>query len=612
MRDVRIQKAQREPLFEGEPKTLGELFRQAVTKHSKPDALNYKSGGEWKKISSAEMISRAEKIALGLYSIGIRKGDRVAILAANSPEWTLTDAGCQIAGFIDVPIYTTLAANSVRYILNDAEVRVLFLQDKEAYERISNILGECATVEKLVFFRADGVNLENAMTLAELEKLGEKIQAENPDLIKSLEETVQPDDVATLIYTSGTTGEPKGVMLSHSNILSNVIDAVANIDVSEDDIPLSVLPLSHVFERSAMYTYIFNGMSVHYAEALEKVPDNLKEVRPTVFVGVPRIFEKVYLKAKEKAASEGSLKIKIFDWAIRIAKEYALKREFREPIPTLLQIKHAIADKLVFSKFRDFFGGRLKYCITGGAALSDEIYLIFNGAGVKILQGYGLTETSPVISTNTPSECKLGTVGKPIRNVQVRIAADGEIEVFGPNVMLGYYKKPEATREAFTEDGWFKTGDIGELDSEGYLKVTDRKKELFKTSGGKYIAPAPIEQRIKGSMYVNQVVVIGNERKFPAALIVPNFDALRNYAKSHGIVARTNAELCQNEKILEFLQSEVDSLTSDLSKYERIKKIALLENEFTIEGGELTPTLKIKRRVIDEKYRNVIEQIYRE
>lgn len=605
------QRVERIPLFDGEPRTLGELFRQAVERHPKFDALNYKYDGEWRKISSSEMISRAENIALGLYSLGIRKGDRVAILAPNSPNWTLTDAGVQLVGIIDVPIYTTLAPGYVKYILNDAGVRVLFLEDKDFYDRIAEILSECPTLEKLIFFNKSGINIENAFSLSELEERGCKLKNDSK-LLKTLEEAVNPKDVATLIYTSGTTGEPKGVMLSHSNIVSNVIDAIEKFPISGEDKPLSVLPLSHVFERSAMYTYIFNGMSVYYAESIEKVPDNLHEVKPTIFVGVPRIFEKVYLKAKEKAAQGGKLKERIFDWAISVGKEYALKKEFREKISFFLKLKHLMADKLVFSKFRDFFGGRLRYCITGGAALSDEIYLIFNGANVRIMQGYGLTETSPVISTNNPSEYKIGTVGRPIRNVKVRIADDGEIEVLGPNVMIGYYNKPEATREVFTEDGWFKTGDIGEIDEEGFLKITDRKKELFKTSGGKYIAPAPIEQRIKGSVYVNQVVLVGSERKFPAALIVPNFDALRNYAKSNGIKAETNKELCHNPEIIKFIKSQVDALTSDLSQYEKVKKIALLENEFTVEGGELTPTLKIKRRVIDEKYKSIIEEIYRE
>ncbi len=600
------------PLLPNEPQTLAELFRQNAEKHPRTDTLNFKKDGEWHSISSEEVIERAENIALGLYSIGVRKGDRIALLAANSPEWTLTDAGCQFAGIIDVPIYTTLADNSVCYITNDAGARVFFLEDKKNFERIGGIFPECKTIEKLIFFNADGIEEENAMSLAELEISGAKLKKEQPELLKEIAQAIEPNDVATLIYTSGTTGEPKGVMLSHANILSNVIDAGENFSFSESDIPLSVLPLSHVFERSGMYLYLFNGMAVHYAESIEKVPENLREVRPTIFVGVPRLFEKVYAKGKLKAANASPTKEKIFDWAIEIGKQYALKKERGEPISFFLGVKHSIADKLVFSKFREAFGGRLRFCITGGAALSNDIFLIFNGAGVKIMQGYGLTETSPVITSSNPINVKLGTVGKPIRNVQIRFASDGEIETQSPGVLLGYYNKPDATREVFTEDGWFKTGDIGELDEDGFLKITDRKKELFKTSGGKYIAPSPIEQLIKGSRYVSQVVLIGNDRKFPAALIVPNFDQLETYAKTEHLNIKSPQEFCGHPKIVELLEKQVSAMTEELSKYERVKKIALLEEELTVEGGELTPTLKVKRRIVTEKYKDVIDKIYAE
>jgi long-chain acyl-CoA synthetase len=609
IKDVR-RKVQRIPLFADEPQTLAELFLQAAAKHPREDALNYKKDGEWLAISSAEMIARAENIALGLYALGVRRGMRAALIAANSPEWTLTDAGCQFAGVIDVPVYTTLAAGSVCYIANDSGAKILFLQNRETFERVAGILPECTTIEKLVFFDLEGVEAENAMSLAELENSGARLKSERPELIKELTAQIKPDDVATLIYTSGTTGEPKGVMLSHQNIISNVIDAGEKYSFSEKDKPLSVLPLSHVFERTGMYLYIFNGMGVHYAESIEKAPDNLREVRPTIFVGVPRIFEKVYARAKEKSASESRLKEKIFDWAINVGKEYARRVEHKEPIPRLLAVKHSIADRLVFSKFREFFGGNLRSCITGGAALSDDIYYIFTGAGVPIMQGYGLTETSPVISSNNPMFARVGTVGKPLRNNEVRIAADGEIEASGPGVMLGYYNKPEATRDAFTEDGWFKTGDIGRLDEDGFLIITDRKKELFKTSGGKYIAPAPIEQMIKASRFVNQVVLVGNERKFPAALIVPNFEALAHYAQIKNLDIKTPAEFCRHPRVIDLFERQVAALTKDLSQYEKVKKIALLEKELTVEGGELTPTLKVKRRVVDEKYRDVIERIY--
>jgi long-chain acyl-CoA synthetase len=583
---------------------------KSAEKYNRADALNYKRDGVWQKISSAEMISRAENIALGLYDLGIGKGDRIALLAANSPEWTLTDAGCQMSGVIDVPIYTTLASNAVSYIINDAGAKIFFLQNAETFERVKEILPECKTLQKLVFFEAEDSLPENAILLEDLEKTGAKIKGENPELIKTLTNAIEPGDVATLIYTSGTTGEPKGVMLSHANLVANIINAGANFSFSAKDVPISVLPLSHVFERSGMYLYIHSGMAVHYAESIDKAADNLLEVRPTIFVGVPRIFEKAYARAKVKAARDSRFKEKLFDWAIDIGKTYAYKLEYKQPIPRLLAAKHSLADYIVFSKFREFFGGRLRFCITGGAALSDEIALIFTGAGVQIMQGYGLTETAPVVSTNTPMASRLGSVGKPIHNVEARVAEDGEIEVSGANVMLGYYNKEAATREVFTEDGWFKTGDIGRIDKDGFLIITDRKKELFKTSGGKYIAPSPIEQLIKGSRFVNQIVLVGSERKFPAALIVPNFEQLENYAKHKNLDIKTPAEFCSHPRIINLFERQIAELTRNLSPFEQVKKIALLENEFTVEGGELTPTLKIKRRVIDEKYRHIIEKIY--
>ena len=516
------------PLTSDEPKTLPELFLRSVSKYDLPDALNYKVGGEWKAISSADMVEQVENIALGLYSLGLRKGDRVAILAANSPNWTLADAGCQFAGLIDVPIYTTLAPDTVRYIIDDSETRVIFLQDAETYTRLLPSLADCGSLEKFVLFDSTGLDGEKVITFEKLEEMGANLRHEQPHLSAELQKSVSCDDIATLIYTSGTTGEPKGVILTHANLISNVIDASENYTFTGVDISLSVLPLSHVFERTGMYVYIMCGMRVFYAESIDKVPDNLKEVRPTIFIGVPRIFEKVFERARLKAAQAGRINEVIFDWAIDVAKEYATLQEAGQPIPMPLMAKHGVADAVVFSKLREFFGGRLRFCITGGAALPDEIYLIFTGAGILIMQGYGLTETSPVISSNNPSAVRVGTVGKPIRNVQVRIAADGEIEVNGPGVMTGYYHKEEATYEAFTEDGWFKTGDIGHLDADGFLCITDRKKELFKTSGGKYIAPSPIEQMLRASRFVNQAILVGNERKFPAALIVPNFEMLES------------------------------------------------------------------------------------
>lgn len=594
-----------------EPTTLPELFERAAKEYALPDALNYKSDGEWKPISSAEIVERAENIALGLFSLGLRKGDRIAILAPNSPDWTLTDAGCQFAGVVDVPIYTTLSPDAVRYIIDDSAARILFLNDREVYNRIQETLADCASLEKFVLFDASGIDEDKVTSLDELVQTGAELREQDSNLANELKTAVGSHDIATLIYTSGTTGEPKGVMLTHANLISNVLDAGEKYAFNGLDTSLSVLPLSHVFERTGMYVYIRYGMRVHYAESIEKVPENLKEVRPTIFIGVPRIFEKVFERARFTASQAGRVNEMIFDWAIDVAKEYALAQGDGQPVSISLAAKHSVADKIVYSKLRDFFGGRLRFCITGGAALPDEIFLIFTGAGISIMQGYGLTETSPVISSNNPAAVKVGTVGKPIRNVSVRIADDGEIEVRGPGVMQGYYHKPEATKEVFTEDGWFKTGDIGHLDDEGYLVITDRKKELFKTSGGKYIAPSPIEQMLRASRFISQAVLIGNERKFPAALIVPNFEMLESYARLKELDIKTSEEFCRHPRILDLFTRQIEKTTVNLAQFEKIKKFVLLEYELTIENGELTPTLKVKRRVIEEKYRSVIDEIYR-
>ena len=599
------------PLLAVEPATLGELFVHAA-RHDRVDALNYKASGEWRSISSAEMLERAGNIALALYTAGLRAGDRAAIFAANSPLWTLADAGCQLAGIVDVPIYTTLAPKTISFILKNSGTRTLFIQDREAYDRIAAILPECNSVEKIVFFEGGGQGAVNGVSIGEFELSGAEARVRRPEIFDEISSAAKASDVATLIYTSGTTGEPKGVMLTHSNIVSNVIDAGEKYTFSPADIPLSVLPLSHIFERSAMYLYILNGMAVHYAESVDRAPDNLREVRPTIFVGVPRIFEKVYAKAKLRAAQAGGIKEKIFDWAIETAMDFARQNEKKMAAPLSLTLKHFVADRLVYTELRKFFGGRLRSCICGGAALPDDIYLIFTGAGIPIMQGYGLTETSPVISSNNPLDVKLGTVGKPIRNFKVRIAGDGEIEALGPGVMLGYYNNETATDEAFTDDGWFRTGDIGHLDDDGFLVITDRKKELFKTSGGKYIAPSPIEQMIRSSRFVSQAVLVGNERKFAAALIVPNFEMLESYAKHKGFDVETPAQFCRDPRIIDLIERQIAAATHGLAQYESVKKIALLENELTVDGGELTPTLKVKRRVVDQKYSVIIDRMYNE
>ncbi|HEY0375353.1 MAG TPA: long-chain fatty acid--CoA ligase [Pyrinomonadaceae bacterium] len=604
--------AARVPLRADEPATLVEMFERTVRLRPKPDALNYKRDGAWQSLSSEEMLARARAVALGLYSLGLGRGDRVGLLSENCPAWTIADAGCLFSGAIDVPVYPTLTPPQVAYILKDSGARVLFVQNWAKYEQVREALAGCPALEHIVFFDAGGAADESALTLAKLEERGREFGNERPELAQEMGRAVRPDDLATIIYTSGTTGEPKGVMLTHSNITSNVIDCSDHLEFGSTDVVLSVLPLSHVYERTGMYMYIHHGMSVYYAESLEKVGDNLREVRPTVVLCVPRLLEKIYARVKDRAAEAGRAKYSMLMWAISVGKLYAQHVSNRRRVPPVLALKHRLADRLVFGKWRAAMGGRIRVMASGGAALSEEIALIYNGAGLPVVQGYGLTETSPVISAGMLEDNRVGTVGRPIRNVEVRIASDGEIEVRGPNVMRGYYNKPKETAEVFTADGWFRTGDMGTLDADGFLRITDRKKELFKTSGGKYVAPQPIEQLIKGSRFVNQVVLIGNGRKFPAALIVPDWEQLRSYAELKGIEARTPAEFCKHPRVVNLFERQVAALTPDLAQFERVKKIALLENELTIEGDEMTPTLKVKRRVVDEKYRDVIDRLYAE
>ena len=602
----------RAPLAAAEPTTLVEVFERVAQAHPKPNTLNYKKGGQWIPISSDEMLARIGRIAAGLYSIGVRHGDRVALLSESRVEWTLTDAGCQFAGAIDVPIYPTLMPPQVRYIVQDSGARVLVINNHEKFLQLQEILKECRAIEHIIFFDEAGVTPADGLTLAELEKRGRALTEQQPDLVDDLARQTHRDELATIIYTSGTTGEPKGVMLTHANLVSNLVDSAGHFSFGQADSALSVLPLSHVFERTAMYMYLHHGMAVYFGESIDQIGPNLREVHPTIFVGVPRIFEKIYARVKENSAAKGKLNLAMLNWAVSVGREQARFAVNHQRVPLWLALKHKLASLLVFKRWREALGGRIRLLISGGAALPEDLGYIYIGAGMPIVQGYGLTETSPVITAGVLENNRIGTVGKPIKDVEIRIAPDGEIEVRGPNVMRGYYNKPEETRAVFTEDGWFKTGDIGTIDKDGFLRITDRKKELFKTSGGKYIAPQPIEQLIKGSRFVNQVVLIGNGRKFPAALIVPDWEQIESYVQLKGINASSRAALCRHPRIINLFERQIAALTPNLAQYERVKKIALLENEFTIESGEMTPTLKVKRRVIDEKHRDVIDRIYDE
>jgi long-chain acyl-CoA synthetase len=600
----------RVPLSADEPQTLVEVYERAVRRFPRRDTLNYKIDGAWQTISADVMLKRAHRIALGLYSLGLRKGDRVALLSESRVEWVLSDQGCVFAGAVSVPVYPTLTPPQVGYILKDCGARVLLVSTRTKFAEIETILGDCPAIEKVVIFEPDGLSRPNALSLAELEESGSALESKQPTLSHELARSSSPEDLTTIIYTSGTTGEPKGVMLTHANMVSNLIDSSDHFKFGEKDSALSVLPLSHIFERQAMNMYLHHGMSVYFGEALEKIGDNLREVHPTVFVGVPRIYEKILARVQERALAKGKFNGAICNWAIEVGKEWAQLNAGSQPIPLWLKVRHKIADAPVYAKWRKAMGDRIRIFVSGGAALSNDVALAFAGAGLPIVQGYGLTETSPVITAGRLDDNRVGTAGRPIRNVEVRIAGDGEIETRGPQVMRGYWNKPAETRAVFTDDGWFKTGDIGSLDVDGYLTITDRKKELLKTSGGKYIAPQPIEQLIKSSRFVNQVVVIGNDRKFASALIVPDWEQLESYAKLKGLNLSTRSEFCRDPRILDLFERQIAARTQNLAQFEKIKRIALLDEELTVEGGELTPTLKVKRRIVDQKYRDVIDRIY--
>jgi long-chain acyl-CoA synthetase len=541
--------------------------------------------------------------------LGIKSGDKVILLADNSPDWTITDYAVLCLGGITVPIYTSLVPEQIKYIINDSDAKVVIASSHKLWEKVEAIKKDLPEVSHFLSFEPQAS--EGLWPLVQIQERGERIRQERPALFEELALAVKPDDLASIIYTSGTTGIPKGVMLTHDNFVSNVKTLASIIEFNDTDTDLSFLPLSHVLERLVVFAFLYKGCSIAYAESIETVADNLVEVRPTIMVSVPRLFEKIYAKVVDTVLSGSRLKRKIFFWAIRIGRDYNERSFRRLPVPASLHWRAGLAHKLVFSKILEKTGGRVKFFVSGGAPLSKEIAEFFFALGLVVLEGYGLTESSPVISVNTFSDLKFGTVGKPIPGVDVKIAADGEILARGPNIMKGYYKKEEETREALVE-GWLHTGDIGHLDEEGYLVITDRKKDLIVTSGGKNVAPQPIENLLKQNPYILNAVVVGGKRKFISALIVPNFEKLEEYAKLKNVPYENPKDLIQKELIREFLSQEVDRSTPHLAPYEKVKKIALLERDFDIEKGEITPTLKVKRNIIEEKYKALIDSLYRE
>ncbi len=585
--------------------TLTQLFLDTVDRFDDRPALQCFRDGQLVPISHAEALGDVRRVGASLRHLGIGRGERVAILSENRPEWAIADYGCLCAGVEDVPIYSTLLPHQIAYLVNDSGSRLLFASTTEQVQKALEAKASCPSLDHVVAFDPDASESPGVMSWDEFLDLG---SAEGWTLEQFRAEAlrVSPDDLATLIYTSGTTGDPKGVMLTHGNLYSNVSASQVAIEVGEREQTLSFLPLSHVLQRMVDYLLFAGGCSIAYARSIQTVSEDIKVVRPTIVVSVPRLYEKIYNRATDASGLKGVL----VRWALSVGSEWAdVVLAGGRPGP-LLSARQRLADKLVFSKIRAAVGGRLKIFVSGGAPLSPEVNTFFYFCGLTILEGYGLTETSPVTNVNTKKDFRIGTVGKPVPGTEIRIEADGEILIRGPQVMVGYYNKPEETAEVIDSDGWFRTGDIGTLDDDGFLRITDRKKQLIKTSGGKFIAPQPIENRVKTNPYVDTCLVIGERRHFPVILVVPDFEVLSGWAREHGIEFISNAELLADPRVQKEVESGVWSRLADLASFERPKKIGLIPEPFTIENGMLTPKQSIKRKVVEERYADLIESFY--
>lgn len=585
-----------------EPTRLFELLDRQLAGFPKTDALACKENGQWKTYSTQQIKDFADNLSYGLLAYGLKPGDKVGLISNNRPEWNFIDQGTLQSGIISVPVYPTISLNDLKYILQHAEVKMVFVSTLELYEKVNAISHEIKEYKGTFTFD----KVQNAPHWSAVTEEGKKHPA--ADEVKRIRDTIKPDDLATLIYTSGTTGFPKGVMLSHHNILSNCKATEKLCPFDKSWRALSFLPLNHIFERMLSYVYMYYGISVYYAESLETIGDNLKEVRPMIFVTVPRLLEKVYDKIVSKGSELKGIKKAMFFWSLNLG----LKYELHGVNGFWYELQLKIANALVFKKWREALGGNIVAIASGGAALQPRLARIFHAARIPVLEGYGLTETSPVIAVNNfqPDCIRFGTVGTVIDDVEVKIAEDGEILCKGPNVMLGYYKDEEQTRQAIDADGWFHTGDIGEFVEGRFLKITDRKKEIFKTSGGKYIVPQMIENRLKESRFIEQVMVIGENRKFAAALIVPAFAFIKEWALRKGMALNSNDEIYQSKVVKDRIREEVDEVNKALAQFESIKKFELLPREFSIENGELTPKLSMKRKIILENFKDVVDRIY--
>lgn len=581
---------------------LFDFAHLALSKSPKEDALVTKYNGVWTKTATQELVNKGNKISRGLLKLGIKPGDKIGIISTNNrTEWCVMDLGILQIGAIDVPVYPTISVEDYIYIFNNAEIKYCFVSDNELYEKLVQVKPNVESLKGIFTFD----EIPGAPNWKEVLDMGES--DENQQEVEDIAKTINENDLATLIYTSGTTGRPKGVMLTHKNIVSNVAACTPIIlDVTKglnEFKSLSFLPICHIFERMLYYLYLSNGFSIYFAESIEKVGENVKEVKPQIMTVVPRLVEKVYDKIVDKGAEAGGLKSKIFFWALSLIENYDPKKP--------KSLKHKIADKIVFKKWREGLGGNIAALVSGSAALSQRLNRVFQGAGIPILEGYGLTETSPVISVNSFDNMKIGTVGHVLSNLDLKIQEDGEITVKGPSITQGYFQDEEKTKEAFTEDGYFRTGDIGHIDEEGFLHITDRKKEMFKTSGGKYVAPQVIENLAKSSKFIEQIMVVGDGEKMPCALVQPDFAFAQLWAhRKHIKMGTTPEEIVQSPELKKRIEKDIALLNETLGKWEQIKKIELTPEVWSIEDGLLTPTMKLKRKAVKEKFLDLYEKLY--
>jgi long-chain acyl-CoA synthetase len=598
--------------FENLPQTIPHYCFESFRRHNKRDALAFKVGDAWNYVNGQAAIDRVKRIAMGLAALGVKEGDRVAIISENRPEWSFVDLAILSLRAVNVPIYTTQAVEQIRFILENSGAKMLFISGKKLWKHAEQAIHSVEHIEKLVFFEGDGMPDGNsrAITLAELETRGDEHARIDSDVVENALKQIHSNDLATIIYTSGTTGEPKGVMLTHENFVSNIVAISKGLPIKSTDRSLAVLPLSHIFERTVFYVLCSNGVSINYCAAFDQLASHLQEVKPTIMTAVPRLFEQVYHKIVKKGKAAGGWKTKLFDWALDVGQEYWSAKDNHNSVSPALAAKHAVANRLVFSKWRAGVGGSLRFFVSGGAPLSKKLSYAFWAAGIPILQGYGMTEAC-VTCANRPEDNKVGSIGKPFEGIEMKIAEkDGEVLIRGRNVMQGYYHNEEATAAALDSEGYYHTGDVGYIDEDGHFYITDRIKDLFKLSNGKYIAPLQVESLLKQSPLVSQPVVVGSGRKQVGALIVPDWDALKEEMKAEGHdVKRSREELCEDPHFVKKVQNDAVALTRELADYERVKRVYLLPREFSIDKGEMTPTLKIKRSIIDEKYSEAIDEI---